>query len=231
MTTAEPNLTEVNTERAELTHGLSHDLIYASVQREVAKLPLGKTATMIDIGCGRGYLRAALSPYVQRYIGVDLVKHVDFPDDQQLVVHDLDRPGIPLPDACAELVIACEVTPCLENPRQLLRECVRLCKPGGWVIVHNPNLRSWFSLISLVFTGEHRLYREQSAAYMISPMLEVDMVRMAKASGLTEPKMFYTLQGRIPVIHRYFPQWFARLFPRGCSDHLGMIAHKPATAR
>jgi 2-polyprenyl-3-methyl-5-hydroxy-6-metoxy-1,4-benzoquinol methylase len=224
-------MTKESFKRAELTLGLSEDAIYESIERQLAACDIPRGAVLVDVGCGRGYLGARLSHRFDRWVGVDLVRHEHYPPDREIILHDLDQPGIPLPDESADVVIACEVTPCLENPWVLLRECARLCRPGGWVIVHNPNLLSFFSLVTLLVRGRYRLFQEASAAYMITPILEGDLVRMFTNAGLTDARVFYTERGRLPFGGHYFPKWLARSFPRLCSDHLGVIGRKPTPGK
>jgi 2-polyprenyl-3-methyl-5-hydroxy-6-metoxy-1,4-benzoquinol methylase len=210
--------------------GISEDAIHLSIERELQRYELPCEAVLMDVGCGRGYLGARLSHRFARWIGVDLVRHQHFPPDRELIVHDLDQPGVPLPDNCADVIIACEVTPHLEAPRVLIRECARMCRPGGHVIVHNPNVLSFFSLVTLLVRGRYRLFQDDAADFMITPILEGELKRMFAEAGLVEARVFYTHHGRLPFGAHYYPRWLARCFPRLCSDHLGVVGRKPAPA-
>jgi SAM-dependent methyltransferase len=216
-------------QRAELTRGISHEAIYRAVFRELAPRLPGR-GHLLDVGCGRGHVWKMLAPLFSDYTGLDLVRHEGFLPDRTLVEHDLEQPPYPLPDGFADVVLACEVTPCLENPRALVREMARLAKPGGWVVVTNPNCLSLLSLATLLLRGKFNAFQDDGYPFMITPVLEVDLRRMAAENGLEEVRIFYTGFGRIAYTGRIYPAWLARCFPRLCSDHLGLIARKAVAA-
>jgi SAM-dependent methyltransferase len=221
------NIDPQSLSRAVSSRGISNDDIYRAIVRTLQSRPLPANALLIDVGCGRGYLWNSLKPFFSNYVGVDIVRHPDFPTERELVLHDLSLPGIPLPESYAEVVIACDVNPQLENPRLLFREVVRLAKPGGWVIVTNPNPLSLLSLLTLLTRQRFNAFQDEAYPLMVTPVLEVDLLRMAQDNGLIEPKIFYTYRGRIPFTTAYYPQAIAKIAPRLFSDQLGIIARKP----
>lgn len=213
-------------ERAELTRGTSDARGYHRLAQVLRDFDVPRGGVMLDVGCGTGGLWAALSSHFDRCIGVDLVRYPEFPADREFVAHDLQQPGIPLPDGGAEAAIACEVTPCIENPRLLIRELARLVKPGGTVIVTNPNPESAFSLLMLLLKRRYRAFQEPTDSFMISPMLESDTTRAMRAAGLVELRTFYSLRGKMPFTTAIYPTWLARLAPRLLSDHYGVVGRK-----
>ncbi len=214
-------------ERAALTLGVSNDACYAAIDRALGEAGFAGGDLLLDLGCGQGSLWGFLQPRFQRCIGIDLVRHEGFPGDREFLQHDLQQPGIPLPDGCAAAVIACEVSPCVENPRLLAREMARLVKPGGWVAISNPNLETFFSLLMLVLKRRHRAFQDATAGFMITPLLEADLNRAFAAAGLTNRRSFYTLRGKTPFANGTWPSWLARTFPRRLSDNFGVLAQKP----
>jgi SAM-dependent methyltransferase len=213
--------------RAISSKGISNDDIYRAVARALEGRALGENPLLVDVGCGRGFLWNRLKPYFSRYIGVDVFRHPDFPPERELILHDLSNKDIPLPDGCADVGIACDVNPQLENPRLLFREVVRLVKPGGWVIVTNPNPLSLLSLLTLLTRQRFNAFQDSAYPLMITPVLEVDLLRMAQENNLIAPEIFYTYRGRVPFTTAYYPQAIAKAAPRLFSDQLGIIARKP----
>lgn len=218
-------------ERALMSKGISNQLIYLSIEQALKGCALSKEGLLMDVGCGRGHLLSTLEPYFARYIGVDVMRHPNFPEQQQLVLHNLAQSDIPLPNGIAEVAVACEVTPQLENPRLLFRELVRLVKPGGWVVVTNPNPLSLLSIVTLLTRQRFNAFQDFAYPMMLTPLMEIDLLRMARESGLVEPKIFYTHNGRIAFTRGQYPAFLARWFPRACSDHFGIIAKKPSSAK
>lgn len=215
--------------RAELTRGVSQRPIYEAIAREIRAAGWTEThraGLVADIGCGRGELWESLAPLATEYLGIDLVRHEGFPPALPWRAHDLQLPGLPLDDATCDLAVACEVIPCLENPWLLFREMARIVRPGGAVVVTTNNCESLVSLLLLALRGRHRAYGDDTAAFMITPSLARDLLRMATAAGLRDARIFYTSPGRIPGTARAFPAWLARLAPRRFSDNFGVLARR-----
>ncbi len=107
--------------------------------------------TVVDIGCGLGYLGYTYGPYFGQggsYLGVDLSRellyeaarsakkwavggHADF------LAGDVYR--LPLTDSCADVVICQTLLMHLEHPQQALAEMTRLARPGGLVVCMEPD--------------------------------------------------------------------------------------------
>jgi len=213
--------------RATLTKGISDHFIYSSIQRKLQTLSLPQDAVLVDIGSGQGLVEEWIRNYFGKVIGVDAMQHENWPVELDLVLHDLNVPGIPLPAESADLVLACEVLPHLENPRMVVRECVRLCRPGGWVVIHVPNILSLLSYCTLLIRRRFVQFQDGAANFMITPLLECDVLRMLDENGLQEIECFYTARARMPFGVGEVPRWLSQRFPRLFSDNLGVIGRKP----
>jgi 2-polyprenyl-3-methyl-5-hydroxy-6-metoxy-1,4-benzoquinol methylase len=180
----------------------------------------------LDVGCGAGRLRAFLQGRFARYVGADVVRYEDFPANAEFCRVDLDTGRAPLPDGCADAVLALETIEHLENPRAFLRELTRLAKPGGWVMVTTPNILSLLSLITLV--GKRRFAAFQDCDYPahITPLLEIDLRRIAAECGLQEIQTHYSHSGRVIFTEKRYPRWLARVGPRWFSDNLLLAGRK-----
>ena len=108
-------------------------------------------ARVLDVGCGRGRVLAAL-----RALGVEVVTGLDdFGDASHAaadpradlarigavaVAHDLARIPWPLADAAFDLVLCFNTLEHLhEGPRRVLAEVRRVLRPGGLVVLGEPN--------------------------------------------------------------------------------------------
>jgi SAM-dependent methyltransferase len=102
-----------------------------------AQLP-NLRGTLVDIGCGyMPYKRLVLAPpsRVKRYIGIDL-------HDNSYQRPDLEWDGrsLPLKDDSADCALATEVFEHCPDPVSVMRETLRVLKPGGFLFLTVPFL-------------------------------------------------------------------------------------------
>ena len=70
---------------------------------------------------------------------------------------------LPFPTDAFDLVYAIEVFEHLHRPYDVLRECHRILKPGGFLVVSTPNLLHLQSRMRFLLTGFYDLYQPPSA--------------------------------------------------------------------
>jgi len=171
----------------------------------------GHARLLLDVGCGQGDLARVLGPRVERYLGVDVLRHPGFPVERELLVVDLERGVIPLHDGYADVVVCAETIEHVENPRSLMRELVRLVRPGGWVFVTTPNQLSVASLLCLLARGQFQYFQAAPGLYPahITALLEIDLRRIAAECGLTSIEIAYSGAGRVPFSSRAWPKGLA----------------------
>ena len=100
-------------------------------------------ATVVDVGTGTGFVAAGLAPRVKRVVGID-----NSPAMLEVARENLDTLGmanvelvrgevthLPLADSSMEAAFASMVLHHAENPASMLREMVRVVKPGGTAAV------------------------------------------------------------------------------------------------
>ena len=110
--------------------------------------------TVVDVGCGLGYLGMTYWPYFGKhgtYIGVDLspalVKQAARQSKQWAVRGKAffkagDAYRLPLPDNCADMVMCQTLMIHLGDPMRALAEMMRVAKPGGTVCCMESDLLS-----------------------------------------------------------------------------------------
>ena len=184
-------------------------------------------SVLADVGCGTGNLYAYVQGSVARYIGVDVLRYDGFPAAAEFRQVNLDSGHIDLPDRSADVVVSVETIEHLENPRAFMRELVRLAKPGGLVLVTTPNQLSLLSLLSLVARNHFVAFGPGDYPAHITALLELDLLRMGDECGLTELRIRYSAEGRIPLSERRYPRWLARTFGKRLSDNLLLIGRRP----
>ncbi len=223
-----PPAARVLDQHARLSLGASHAAIYRLVASALAARNISGRR-FLDIGCGGGALRRFVQSRFEEYVGIDGVRFDDFPVDAEF--HQLDFDGdwrLPGGAARADVVAAVETIEHLENPRALVRQLVRLVKPGGWILVTTPNQRSVLSLVTLCLKGQFSAFQDTDYPAHITALLESDLRRIGAELGLTDAAIEYTGRGRVPLTAWHYPRALAALLPRALSDNLLYIARAPA---
>jgi 2-polyprenyl-3-methyl-5-hydroxy-6-metoxy-1,4-benzoquinol methylase len=103
---------------------------------------------LLDIGCGwEAKLLRAVEPYIASGIGVDF-KAPDIKTEKletlSLTLHD----KLPFEDASFDFITMLAVMEHLENDEAILKECVRLLRTGGGLLITVP---SWYAKPVLEF--------------------------------------------------------------------------------
>jgi 2-polyprenyl-3-methyl-5-hydroxy-6-metoxy-1,4-benzoquinol methylase len=206
--------------RARLSLGAASDAIHAMVERMLTQG--GAAGTLVDVGCGTGDLWRRLHPRFSRVIGLDAVRYDGLPHEMTFKAADLDEP-LPVADALADVTTAVEVIEHLENPRALMRELVRITRPGGLVVVTTPNQLSVLSLLTLALKGSFSAFQDRDYPAHRTALLEIDLRRIAAESGLEDIRIEYSRRGRLPLTPWHYPRPIAALAPRRFSDNVALI--------
>lgn len=104
---------------------------------------LSKELTIVDIGCGDGYITMAAAPLVGKVIAVDisaamlrlLAKKADENGITNIETLESDAQDIPLADSSVDLVCASMYLHHIEDPQLAVKEMSRILKPGGKVFI------------------------------------------------------------------------------------------------
>ena len=105
---------------------------------------LGRPGCALEIGCGEGWVLAALKKHGWQVIGLERTV-----DSARFAAQELDVPMVVggleslNPTAQFDRIILHQVLEHLPQPMQTLQACVRLLRPGGQMIIEVPNLGSW----------------------------------------------------------------------------------------
>jgi ABC-2 type transport system ATP-binding protein len=101
---------------------------------------------VIEFGCGTGYFTKTLARRAESVVATD------FSDDMLRIAEEhltgfsnvrfrnVDCQHTPFADTSFDTVFAGFVIPCVDDNVQVLRESCRILKPGGRLIVANPNI-------------------------------------------------------------------------------------------
>lgn len=109
---------------------------------DVAGMSVGKSLTVMEIGCGSGWAMSFRHPNV-RYVAVDLGSHYrPLLESQGMEFHETDVSRSPLPcaDASVDFVMLNHLIEHIANGEYLVREVGRVLAPGGRVYIRTPNV-------------------------------------------------------------------------------------------
>jgi 2-polyprenyl-3-methyl-5-hydroxy-6-metoxy-1,4-benzoquinol methylase len=210
--------------RARRSLGRSDHAIYSTVGRLLSAR--GAAGILADVGCGTGDLWRTIGGRFTRCIGIDAVRYDDLPDDIDFRGADLDCARLPIADDSVDAAAAVEVIEHLENPRALVRELVRVVRPGGWIVVTTPNQLSVLSLLTLLLKGRFSAFQDNAYPAHRTALLEIDLHRIASECRLRDVQVAYTCLGRVPMTPWHYPTSVARLAPRRLSDNVVLIARR-----
>lgn len=113
--------------------------------------------TVLDVGCGGGFLSNDLALAGFKVTGVDLslesLKVAEVYDSTRSVKYEqADAFHLPYPDESFDVVTAMDFLEHVDDPARVIKEFSRVLKPGGLFFFHtfNRNFLSWLIIIKLV---------------------------------------------------------------------------------
>jgi SAM-dependent methyltransferase len=112
----------------------SHSLLLRAFPAE------GKGRTVLDVGCGNGYLGALLAERGYVVTGIERSGgwSAPFPDSVRLIEADLEE-GLPPIETTFDYVLCADILEHLRRPEAMLRRLKAVTRPGGIVISSLPN--------------------------------------------------------------------------------------------
>jgi 2-polyprenyl-3-methyl-5-hydroxy-6-metoxy-1,4-benzoquinol methylase len=128
-----------------------HSRIYEAVFKLlIDRLDGGR---VLDIPCGSGLFATALARAGFGTVAADLAP-ADGMGRLRSCVADMNGP-LPFHEAAFDAIVCIEGIEHLRHPFGFIRECSRVVRPGGWLIVTTPNISSLRSRWRWFLTGFH----------------------------------------------------------------------------
>ena len=122
--------------------------------KETIERQRGNSQTILDIGCGAGFLTNALALYGHRVTGIDLspssleiARQQDSTSSVQFAQADAHH--LPFSENSFDVVCAMDLLEHVEKPFAVIREAARVLKPGGLFFFHTFN-RNWLSYLFVI---------------------------------------------------------------------------------
>ncbi|GAB3354123.1 methyltransferase domain-containing protein [Modestobacter lapidis] len=96
----------------------------------------GPDALLVDLACGGGLMAPHVARLGYRHVGVDLgLTGLAVARTHGVTVVGGSVLAVPLADGCADVVLAGEILEHVADHDRVLRECARLLRPGGTLVV------------------------------------------------------------------------------------------------
>lgn len=158
-------------------HAAAHNTHQRVLDMIHRMLPSASGRKALDVPCGAGALSARLAASGLSVTSVDIEAVEPFlHDPKQRVLADANH-GLPFPDQEYDLVLSVEGIEHLENPSAFLRECARVTRHDGLVIISTPNVDSFRSRRWALLRGHPRFFGPQGEANKDSGHLHgIDMI-------------------------------------------------------
>jgi ubiquinone/menaquinone biosynthesis C-methylase UbiE len=210
---------------ARLTAGLDTRTDRSALLRE--RIGAAPDSEVLDVACGPGRLTLELAPHVRAVTGLDLTPGMLDQGRAALAEAGLDNvtfvagdaAQMPFADASSSIVISSAAFHHFEAPRRVLAEMVRVCRPGGRVVVSDvmpaPDKTAAYDRMEKLRDPSH------GHAHSV-----VELTAIGAGLGLPEPAVHSSVTGPMPygaVLATSFPEAVTReeLLERMREDAVG----------
>jgi arsenite methyltransferase len=191
-------------------------------QRLLERAPLVRGATMLDVGCGTGFLTIelaqrcgpgarvyAIDPWPAAMARLERKLAYYGIGNVQLIRRGAEATG--LPDACADLIVSNLGINNFADPDAVLAECLRVAKPGGRLIL-TTNLQGH---MAEVYTGLGKVLEDLGLQDRLAALTEQEAHRGTVATTVGR----LAAAGFVDIVHE------ESSYPMRFADGTAMLGH------
>ena len=191
----------------------THDQVLSMLMR---LLPNRAGLSALDLPCGAGALSARMAATGLNVTSVDIEATEPFRHDPaRRIIADANQ-ALPFPDNHFDLVVTVEGIEHLESPTGFLRECARITRAGGTLIVSTPNVDSMRSRTWAFLRGHSRYFGPQGDSAKDSGHLHpIDMIFFRGAAAKVGLEIIDLSVNEIKrsFVRQLFRPWLTRRLP------------------
>jgi len=161
----------------------------------------------LDYGTGAGVMLPFLSKIADRVVALDrfimpaakLCEHYKL---HNVELKEIDTLPIPLPDGSVDLILCLDVLEHIEALQEIIRELVRILKPGGRVIVSGPSENLIYKLGRLIAGFRKRATYHHWNIDDVNEALEAHLTLIQRETLLGPVRLFdISVFQRLPDYH------------------------------
>lgn len=163
--------------------------------RSVAPELDSRRLSILDVGCGAGYLANDLAKLGHQVVGIDAsapsLQWASRQDSTGSVDYRVaDAYALGLPDGCFDLVCCMDFLEHVDRPGDVVRECARVLKPDGIFALHTFN-RNWASHLLAIKMVEWFVPNTPPGLHSIDLFITPEEIRTYfAAAGLSAGEFF-----------------------------------------
>ena len=129
------------------------DRILQNWRARMARPWIGAGACVLDIGCHQGEFLDSLGDHIGPSVGLDPLTTPRVTPRYRLLAEPFQEPS-PFPDASFDVIVMLATLEHIQDTDSLARECNRLLRPGGRVVITVPSRQvdaivDWFCRLGL----------------------------------------------------------------------------------
>lgn len=144
--------------------------------------------SVLDLAAGTGAMSRRLIDFGYKVTATDYVsENFRLHDLVPFIATDLNNDFSPGREGEFDIILASEIIEHLENPRHFARECFKILKSGGKVILSTPNVDCVPSIVSAMRTGTFQWFGETNYKRdgHITPLTQWQIDKCFKEAGFT----------------------------------------------
>ncbi|MBU5689722.1 MAG: methyltransferase domain-containing protein [Candidatus Aenigmatarchaeota archaeon] len=168
-----------------------------------------KKGIVLDLGSQEGDLHVFLKKNIKnsKIIGIDFVQseNVD-------VIHDLNE-RFPFEDNYADTIIAGEIIEHLLNPFEFLKECNRVLKKGGVLVLTTPNMTSLSYILKIQSFGKKLTIYDRKDPHIYGFSMEMLEILLKKSGFKVINKKHLNIGWRRNILFRFICYLFKNVRP------------------
>jgi 2-polyprenyl-3-methyl-5-hydroxy-6-metoxy-1,4-benzoquinol methylase len=172
----------------------AHSYLLPSVLNRIQSLFQGKPITVLDIGCGNGFVAMQLAQFGHSVVGVDAsadgikIARSAYPLVRFEVCSLYDDRLPDIVGTSVECIIALEVVEHLFYPKKLFEQSYRILKPGGYLIISTPYHGYLKNLAMSLLNAWDRHFTVHWEGGHIKFFSKKTLAMMATSKGLRHPR-------------------------------------------
>lgn len=144
-------------------------------ERLLAKIAVPFAGDVLDVGCMDGRVSSGIARTARSVTGVDIAPSPVWEtlrrDGLRFLCADAQR--LPLEDASFDLVIAGSMLHHASSPTRVIREMLRVMRPGGTLVLIEPNRRNPMTWIHLTLFSDHDHFETQAFRRLVERVVPI----------------------------------------------------------